>query len=88
MTVAAFPRKVRIVPADSQLNSNFLDGLKSKEAFFFPALADGEVFRGKGLPPGPVWSEDVGWPSTLDAVKILWVVKAMRKNARRMIGET
>ena len=72
MTVPAFPRKVRTTPAESQVKSSFRDGLKSS-AFFSraAAFAAGELVRGKGLPPGPVWP-GAGWMrSSLEAVKIL-----------------
>ena len=55
MTVTAFPRKVRTTPTESQVNSSFRDGLKSSAFFSRAALAVGELVRGKGLPPGPVW---------------------------------
>ena len=56
MTVPAFPRKVRTTPAESQVKSSFRDGLKSSAFFSRAAFAAGELVRGKGLPPGPVWS--------------------------------
>ena len=70
MTVAAFPRKVRTTPAESQVKSSFRDGLKSRAFFSRSALAVGELFRGKGLPPGPVWPVSARTTSSLGAVNM------------------
>lgn len=71
MTVPAFPRKVRTTPAESQMKISFRDGLKSSAFFSRAAFAAGELVRGNGLPPGPVWPGTAWMRSSSDAVKIL-----------------
>ena len=54
-TMVAFPTKVSSSNTCRIMNKDFLAGLKSGQASFRSwLLAEGELVRGKGLPPGPV----------------------------------
>ena len=85
MIVTALPKKVRMTPIESQAKTNFLAGLKSRTSCF-RFLADGEMFLGKGLPPGPGWSGTGSTTSSLEAVNTLWIVNARRNKRSRTIG--
>lgn len=54
-TMVAFPTKVASSSDCRTINKNFLAGLKLGLAVFRSwILAEGELVRGKGFPPGPV----------------------------------
>jgi len=68
MAMIASPRKVSMARTEIQVKQSFLDMLKSITFFVF-SFAPGEVVRGRGCPPGPVWS-GFAWPtSSLEAVR-------------------
>jgi hypothetical protein len=85
--LAAFPTKVAIRPADSHRNTSLHTGLKSWLSFFKRSFLKAALFRGSGLPPGPV--RVVGESETVlsvDAVRMLWAVKENKNTSRRMMG--
>lgn len=83
MTRAMFPQILRSTPDCSEMKSNFRALLKSKA--LSPDLSFW-LFLGKGLPPGPSWS-DCGVSSlSLRAVTMLRTVKAVRNIRSSAIG--
>ena len=67
----ALPMKVKTAPTESQVKSNFRLGLKSRVSLSRLALTEGEVFCGRGFPPGPVCLVEGRTMASFDAVAML-----------------
>lgn len=83
MTRAMLPVTLKSTPDCREMKSSFRALLKSRA---FASELSFWLFLGKGLPPGPSWS-DCGVSSlSLRAVTMLRTVKAVRKIKSRAIG--
>ncbi len=85
MARMAFPRKVRIAATEIQVKKTFTNGLKSVTSCPF-SFTLGEVVRGSGFPPGPVWEGTAWATSSSEAVMTAWAIVAARNKTRRTIG--
>jgi hypothetical protein len=85
MTRAMFPVRLKSTPDCREMNSNFRALLKSR---VLASDLSFWLFLGKGLPPGPSWSDWGVSSLSLRAVTMLRTVKAVRKIRSRAIGYT
>jgi hypothetical protein len=83
MTKAMFPHKLKSTPDWREMKRTFRALLKSRA---FASDLSFLLFLGKGLPPGPSWSDGGVSSLSLRAVRMLRTVKATMKIMSRAIG--